>query len=427
MSKDVIGAYCYDLALSKVQFSSDTSKFSPNNVRRIFISGDGVLVQSFIDTGSGKFKQCTFNPTKAFNCFCDKGYKPIVQCLVDLVCSNLEEIVFCTKSSSGTNLNQAELNLSALLKGYSGSLSPDLSKSLLGRFPRFREIVMFNGLLSDVLSLTKDSNFGKSVKTFSDYISEKGLLYVQQLNNESWFAHHRLRPQHYLLDVQGGSLSKYFDSVKSAVEKSEKESKISEMNTKRFAEHQKNIDVRNQLATNMLVCLKRYANSSRKVDIDASKLLEGLSVPEELGTFCLSTEVLDVFKRARVDTSVKETAQKYELVISSLAKLSEACYLYTLNMFLDAVRSYEGKYALFLIKSRNFRIWNIRIPEGVNGYHDVELTMRSNFSKDASIKDSMAHLLAYTCKLNIPVSQIKDDDMYSVDYWRCILSRKETK
>lgn len=427
MASSSVGTYCYDIALSKVQFSSDTNQFSPNNVRRLFISGDGVLVQLFVNTGTGIYKKGFFNPSKAFDCFCDKGYKPIVQCLVDLVCSNLEEIVFCTQSQSGTKLNQAELNLTALLKGYSGSLNPDLAKSLLGRFPRLREITMFNGTIEGVVEISGSETFRDYSKPFSDCISDKKLLYVQTLSNAEWYKHHRLRPQHYMLDIQGGKLSTYFEKVKSKLESSDKESRIAEMNAKRFGEKQKTVDTYNNYATGMLICLKKYAQSSKKVDIEATRLLVGLSAPTGLDQFGLSKDVVDVLSRASVDSSVKEMSEKYEVLTASLAKLSETCYLYALEMFFEAVRSYKERQTTLKVKSRDFDCSKIKVPTGVSGYFDVEELLGCKFSESVNVKVAMAHLLAYTCKLNIPLSQIKDKSMYEVEYWQGILSRKETK
>ena len=426
MANSSVGTYCYDVALSKVQFSSDTSQFSPNNVRRLFLSGDGVVVQLYVNTGSGIYKKGFFNPAKAFDCFCDKGFKPIIQCLVDLVCSNLEEIVFCMQSQSGVNLNQAELNLTSILKGYTGSISPDLAKTLLGRFVRLRSVTMFNGSLNEVLELSSGDTLRDYAKSFSDCVSDKSRVKEQSLDNTEWYKHHRLRPQHYMLDVQGGKLSNYFEKVKGRLEQSDKETRIAEMNAQRFGEKQKIVDTYNQLASGMVACLKKYANSSRKVEIDATRLLTGLSVPTDISKFNLSSNVVDVLSRASENTSVKETSEKYELIISSLSKLSENCYLYVLEMFLEAVRSYKDKQTTLLVKSSHFELHKVKMPAGVADYSDVEYMVRGKFSDNASIKNSIARLLAYTCKLNIPQSQIKDLHMYEVSYWQDILNRKET-
>ena len=422
-----IGTYCYDIALSKVQFSSDTSQFSPNNVRRLFMSGDGVFVQLFVNTGTGIYKKGIFNPAKAFDCFCDKNFKPIIQCLIDLVCSNLEEIVFCMQSQSGVNLSQAELNLTAILKGYTGSISPDLAKTLLGRFVRLRSITMFNGSLNEVMELAGTSDFRDYSKLFSDCVSDKTRLKEQSLGNAEWYNNSRLRPQHYMLDVQGGKLSKYFSTVKERLESALKSDKITEMNKQRFGKKQEKVNEFNCLSDNMLVCLTKYAKCSKKVGVDASKLIVGLSVPSNLESFGLSKNVSDALSRVSVDTSVKETSEKYDLLISSLAKLSETCYLTTLEMFFEAVKSYVDKKTTLKVKMKGFDPSRVLVPSGVRVSSDVEGLLDCKFTENGTIRGSMAILLAYTCRLNIPASQIRDKSMYEVSYWSGILGRKETK
>lgn len=424
MASSSIGTYCYDIALSKVQFSNNTSQFSPNNVRRIFISGDGVMIQSFVNTGTGRFKQGFFNPTKAFDCFCDKNYKPIVQCLVDLVCSNLEEIIFCTASQSGTKLNQSELNLTALLKGYSGSLSPDLAKSLLGRFPRLREIVMYSGTLQDVIELSKTDMFKDYSKLFTDCFEDKKLFYIQSLNNKEWYGSQRLRPQHYTLDVQGGKLSNYFATVKSKLEAEDKNEKIKEMNNQRFGKKQEIIDKRNIVANNMLVALRKYSSCSKKTHLDTANLLKGISAPEDLTKYNLSKDVVDAFSRGSVNNLIKEESEKYDLVSSSLSKLSENCYSLVLNDFLSAVYSYSERKTMLKVKLKGFDASKVVVPKGFNSSSAEDL-IGAKFSNEGSIVSSLAILLAYLCKLSVATSQIKDKQMYNVSYWSGLLNRKE--
>lgn len=426
MAGSSVGTYCYDIALSKVQFSSDTSHFSPNNVRRLFISGDGVLVQFFVNTGSGYCKSGYFNPSKAFDCFCDKGFKPIIQCLVDLVCSNLEEIVFCTQSKSGTNLNQSELNLTSILKGYTGSISPDLAKSLLGRFVRLRNIVFFNGLLDEVITISNTDVFKSFNKTFSDCVQDKSRIKEQSLGNSEWFKHHRLRPQHYMLDAQGGKLSNYFTNVKSKMEVVDKAAKIEEMNNQRFGKKQEVVDKRNIVATNMLVAMKKYVNSSisKKTRIDTATLVTSVSAPQDLSKYNLSKEVLDAFSRGSVNNAVKEESEKYDLVCNSLSKLSENCYKAVLTSFFSAVVEYGDKPTTLKIKLKGLDASKIVVPEGVSSSY-VEDILGVKFSSTGSIVGSYALLLTYLCKLNIPASQVKDKNMYELSYWSDLMGRKE--
>lgn len=429
MSNVSVGTYCYDIALSKIQFSKDTTKFSPNNVRRLFISGDGVLVQLFVNTGSGYTLTGLFNPAKAFNCFCAKDFKPIIQCLVDLVCSNIEEIVFCTKSQNGINLNQSELNLTSILKGYTGAMSPDLAKSLLGRFVRLRSVTFFDGVLSQVISVEGTENFRGYDKLFVDCLPDKSLCRMQKLDNKDWYKSKRLRPQHYLMDGTG-RLSGYFERVQGLVEEQLKAGKIEEINNERLGKKAETIKVYDDLSSRFITCIKRYMACSSKTSFDATKLLQGIVVPQMDYSKLVSKDTLDVLSRASVNTQMKESAEKYDLLCNSLVLLTENCYNEILTSFLLAVSSYESKLTTLRVKMKGFNASQIVVPSECNGLKKAEELLECHFSVEGSksskaLKLSASLLLMYTCKLIVPYSQAKNKDVFSAQYWQGILSEKK--
>lgn len=428
MKNESVGAYCYDIALSKVQFSRDTTKFSPNNVRRLFISGDGVIVQFFVNTGSGYTNTGLFNPTKAFNCFCAKDFKPIIQCLTDLVCSNIEEIVFCTKSQNDVSLNQSELNLTAILKGYTGAMSTDLSKSLLGRFVRLRSVTFFDGTLSQVTSVEKTESFNGYDKMFADCLQNASLCRMQLLDNKDWYKSKRLRPQHYLLDGKGRLLG-YFERVQNLIEERLKSNKISEINSERLGKKAETIKSYDDLASRLLCCIRRYIYCSEKTSFDATKLLVGITVPEMDYSELVSKDTLDVLSRAVVDKQTKESAEKYDVLCRSLALLVENCYKEILTSFLLAVSSYERRKITLHVKMKGFHASDIVVPTECNGLKKAEELLECHFTIGSSgskaLKTSSAQLLMYTCKLVIPYSQAKNKEVFSIRYWSDILFGKK--
>lgn len=417
-----IGSYCYDLTLSKIQFNSDTSKWSPNNVRRIFISGDGTCVQYFVGTIKGSYGCSLFNPTKAVNCFCDKGFKPIISCLIDLVCSNIEEIVFCTKSLSGVNLNQSELNLSAILKGYSGAMNPDLAKSLLGRFVRLRSICIYNGDLQSVVGMLDSGSLKNPVKLFGEIAPNCS---VQLLNNENWYKSRRLRPQIYSFDCKNGKLDKYFETVQESYESKLRESKINEINKGRYGKKEDEVRMADALASKFVTCLKKYASCSQKTEVDANLLTVNLRVPKGDYSKLVSSTSAEVLSHG-VQVDCKETMEFYELLIESLKCLAQNCYTQILSLFFNAVASYEDRMVTLNIKMKGFNAGKVVVPVDVFGRGKAEELLSCSFKVGITgsvreLKASACYIMVYLCKLVIPRSQAKNVAVYNKKFWEDII------
>lgn len=245
-----INEYCYSLVLKKftegvnLEQAGCVARWSPNNLRRIIISPDGVLLQYF--TTSGAHTNKLLQPVvfkdrnKCSQCFIDGKYKPIVSMLVGKrICSSLEEIIYLTKSSSGLQLPETELRLQELVeRSKVQSSEKELLDNIGDRFVRLRALIFMDLSMQE---LTSDKEFSKNVKNplflFADDDYFKGkVIKVYDIHKNDWWNHTRLRPQYYGLDAEGGSLSTYFDRVKNIKQTEEHDNKLKSIKEKGVSE-----------------------------------------------------------------------------------------------------------------------------------------------------------------------------------------------
>lgn len=78
--------------------------YSPNNIRRLIISPDGVIVEyhlpNLVPKTNGKSYRCVaFNYMQLQQEQMQRGYKPIISLALKRVCSSIEEIIFLTQSN----------------------------------------------------------------------------------------------------------------------------------------------------------------------------------------------------------------------------------------------------------------------------------------------------------------------------------------
>lgn len=430
-----VGKYCYNMALKRVQYSSDTSKCSPNNVRRLFISSDGVLVQYFVSADGGLFKSGVFNPAKVVDCFCDKGFVPIIKCLSDLICSNVEEIVFCTGSQCGIALSQKELNLSAILEGYSGSLSPDLIKSLLGRFVRLRSITFFNGMLTEVAGLRQKLRNYDCL--FSDLTEVKSRVVVKLTDNTQWYTKRRLRPQHYMLDIDGGKLSTYFLKVEETKSVADKSAKIAELKNERLGSRVEKIKDLDKVCTSFYKCIMKSAglverSGFKKIHMPMADLkgrilrsCSTLTVPKLALEGMVSTYTYECLSAGSISDSVTDEAEKYELLAQALRVLAESLYTDYFAWFFNGVRQDFDEMSLTTkLAFAEFPAHRVFKPANVSSAislleQDIGISLEGT-SKD--IKYSVAVISTWLIRFHV-MSTAEDVRRYrTISYWESLLN-----
>lgn len=242
------GEYCYNLVISKftegVNLDNSSNNFvtgwSPNNLRRIFISPDGVILQYFTTSGAkvNRLVQPVLfkDDRKCMECFYDEKYKPIVSMLVGKrICSSLEEIIYLTASVHGRQLPERELMLQELVeRSKVQSNEAELLKNISDRFVRLRALIFLNITMKELTSLQQfSSNIKNGAFMFADDEYFRGTaVKIYDLHKNDWWKHTRLRPQYYSLDAEGTSLTSYFEKVREIKSSEEKENKLSSIKEK---------------------------------------------------------------------------------------------------------------------------------------------------------------------------------------------------
>ena len=205
-----------------------TSDYSPNNIRRVIISPDGVLVSfhkrltagrvSGSTNGNSQFAFLAFNALELNREEQSENYKPILLNLSEpRVCACVEEIVICTQSMNGvfdSGAFQREVSVGGMIKSFinkSGSIDDVVKR----RFQRLRYFSLCSCTIQEVLMCCKDLNF------LSDFISEhpqfSDRMQVKEYQSgEDYWKYANLQTSIYPFDAN--VLSKHFHEIKEKFE-----------------------------------------------------------------------------------------------------------------------------------------------------------------------------------------------------------------
>lgn len=227
-----VSEYCYRKALSLIDYCGDIRKgggtysknFSPNNIRRIYISAEGCAVMYHLTMGGKKIKTVSFEPELVMKARESVGYKPALIALkADRICASIEEIVFCLNDRAGLGMDGMDGDFSILLAG--SQLGTDLN-ALKRRYSRLTSVIMADCTISEFLRGTEDFNASDKLLKDSDFV--KGCSNIQDTGNEDWYKKYGSSAQYYTLDANGSPLNNHFKLLIDKIEKAKRESAIKE-------------------------------------------------------------------------------------------------------------------------------------------------------------------------------------------------------
>ena len=398
--------YCFDIVLDAIQYTSDSSKWSPNNIRRLIISPDGVAVQLHT---SQKFIQKPFNKDKAYFCFSCMNYKPMITTLVNRVCSSVEEVIFCTNGINGLSLPQSELELRSILASTKASYSnEDLLKNIAKRFVRLRGIIILNTNITDFLRLYGNKMLDHMYQCADDESIISGASIID-VHKDDWYKGYYLRPKDYNYDNDNGVLYKTLHKVQSTIEenlrsKSVNESKqkhLGDVTNKALEQAQSVIrvltaykDIASLLSNNSVVCIY---NDYVRNDILVKSLLSvtsgySLNDQEEI----LSDRFITFVSKYGITVTKNKTGDSKQSIISlatSLESLYVNLYLSLCDNFLDIILISGRLYPVMTkVKLKEFdRV--VFIPSSLESKaNEVNQYLMSNNLRGSSIKDSLANI-----------------------------------
>lgn len=199
-----VGRYCASVAESAVHYSNKANEWTPNNIKRLIVSPDMVVVQLHTHT---TFVKKLFQPNKYAQCVYDPKYKTMVSVLGgngNNVCSHVEEIIYCLHGANGGGLHNNEADLRAIISSTKVAASQEQLVKVIGdRFKRLYGVVYYEGNIQQLMN-----SFGnKMLKDPEFHVSdEKEGIKAVLIHKDNWYKGYFFRPATYPADAEGGFL-----------------------------------------------------------------------------------------------------------------------------------------------------------------------------------------------------------------------------
>ena len=241
------GDYCFNLVNSLIDYKGDVARngkrgdgqiiyspdFSPNNIRRLILSADGVRIDFHVSVDGRLSKVKPFSDTDKRNlnqCLMLPDYKPMIWALADRVCSSIEEVIICTQNSTCADLSR-ELNFEGLLRNRVGNTS-DVKQAVSSRYKRLAYFTIVN---CDIITLVKNTEVASCNSPFK-MISEtefvKSCASITKFK-EDWYNYYG-HTSAYSLDDRGSRLNEHFKKIRADIEDSKKKSAVNGLKEKRL-------------------------------------------------------------------------------------------------------------------------------------------------------------------------------------------------
>lgn len=213
--------------------------YSPNNIRRVVISPNGVLVvyhKANQSTGGRSYNFVEFPERELYMEEQEQSYKPILRLLaVPLVCSCLEEIVVLSNSLTG-NVHPnylSEIQLETMVASFKGAGS-DLQTKISNRYKRLRYYTVMNVNFKEFMNY-----FGAAVRSkeagrysfFSEMPGFQSRSQITELAGSDYWRYYGVQTSTYALD---SVLEGHFSAIRQRREKEDKSKAVDAMREKRL-------------------------------------------------------------------------------------------------------------------------------------------------------------------------------------------------
>lgn len=242
MGKTMSGDYLYKEALGLVDYCGDIAKtkngnevvynqdFSPNNIKRLVISPDAVLIFYHIATRHcPKFKVKMINPMMLQAIQYMEDYVPLTAVLyADRICASVEEVIILSSSNNGdVSLTTRELDFSSMLKTYKSG-STDIVDSIRNRYKRLYAYTVANTSFQKFMSwyqeIAQQDRIGYLLSKQEFFDDAKKQIF----HEDDWYLGYGTSANYYDLDKEGSPLNKYFKTTIAKIESENKKSKVDE-------------------------------------------------------------------------------------------------------------------------------------------------------------------------------------------------------
>lgn len=335
-----------------IRSASYSKDYSPNNIKTVVISAEGILVRLHRPYTGKLNKGCMrlsntvlyyqFSPVYLYkagtNGQPDLG-KSILETLVKpLVCASIEELVFLNGVANDVSAQYVELmrshdfNIDKLTLGYnkSGNLHEDIKT----RFGRLREIAHVN---LNFFSLINTYRVNRETIEKSNFLldSMRSLISYSEKYNEDWYNGINLQTSTYSMDTE---LMTYFKGIKTKLDKDEKLNKIKDVEAKKFEKDIKELDYPIRRYTSLCTLPLKLRAIVSKGEI--SGVVDNLSYPalqfNKLYTYDGFPKGVDkLFINEDSNITLKDAILKNKEAVNSLVPIIEL----TSSSFIEALYS----------------------------------------------------------------------------------------
>lgn len=215
-----------------------SADYSPNNIRSVVISPNGVLVRYHIGTAGTKNRSycfAEFNERDLYSEEQDPKYKPILRMLaVPLVCGSLEEIVVLGNSLSGqVHPNYlAEIQLDGMVASFKGA-GADLKSRISNRFTRLRYYTVVSCNWKEFMNYFSQLIQTKEVTKYHFFSEMPGFAsraQITEVGDADYWKSWNALPSTYAFDAK---LKAHFEDVKKRREAADKMAAVDEQRNKR--------------------------------------------------------------------------------------------------------------------------------------------------------------------------------------------------
>lgn len=407
LRKQIFGIfdYCGDIQKNgdNIRSAQYSSGYSPNNIRAVVISAEGILIRLHkpykgslfkgISRIGGKVLYMYFNPLKLYkqdeNGKIDFGvsfYKMLVR---PLVCASIEEIVILQGVSNNSFypcvdlMNTYDLRKEDLLLGY--KRTSDQNVDIAERFCRLNKITTVNMSFVSFIA-----NYRKNIKAVENAIFLSDLLKNYIVNSESfnddWWAGIKLQPSTYALDEE---LKTYFEGINAKYEKLTKDEKVRDAKEKFYKKDVEGLD----FAIKKYVSLCTLPMKLRAIisNGESNGLIDNLSYPMlqfdkvvDYPGFPKGVRPMFIDKESKM--SVKEAIKHNKSVTSSISSI----------VTLTSKAFIENLYYLYKNSPITLSVVSSKIKESIRGT-DVSIIVPSDCEQMLKEMESNLNGLKFGC------------------------------
>ncbi len=409
-----IPRYCYDFLFENgIKYTSGDS-FSPNNIKRVILSPDGFAVQ--LHVGSNLIFKL-FDTTYAGQCYYHEKYKPMFSALAtDLVCSNVEEVIFCKGSLYNLYLPQSELDFRSIISNNKivGN-EKVLRDEIIKRFPRLRYVSIIDASMQELIQATKEI-----LQSPTGVVSEsKDLPFTVsqkiEINKDDWYKVIRLRPANYKLDMAGGALEKKLTGIRDKIEKDKQASRVAEIKNNRIGKYKDNVESVERKLQPVLSCyimLRKIASGNSVFNGVSCEVLgksnfsnsdfEGIPNGVKLSNYesILNSRLIKDLNRIGItveDAHVENLDENIKTLCGQLNLITKQIYSSLVFLLCKIIKLHGENYPVMTkVRLSNFdRV--IYVPNEMQSAVASILEFIGEPFQGSSIKDSIANICSLIC------------------------------